>query len=389
MSLRDQVEAVLRSWDGYERGRGAAAIIDFDCCPAESDVQPASGRMTILRRLIELAEDADDVLRARIDSHITYLRGLLGERLPLAEYIRRTLDCEATGWPGDYVTQIGDKARQRLDDVGIGWSPSTLRDLAAAEGTIDADAAPDAIRQAVAEAEPLVRRIVDSDAPYSLNIEPTNLPAYWAYWLDGRGRNIRLRLNLRDASFTKVTVRQFALHEVLGHGLKGASYADRVAREDVPWVRVLSVHASHQVLLEGLAQTLPLFITPDDEAVITRVALEHYAYLVRAELHLAINAGVSVLDCVHHARTRVPWWTDDAVADALTDRSTDPLLRSYLWAYPAGQDWFTQLAATDPEIWQNILRQAYQTPLTTSELTELWPKGPAIGTGPPGARWGT
>jgi len=269
--------------------------------------------------------------------------------------------------------------RSRLDDLGIAWGRSTLRDLISAEGPIDADAAPDAIRQAAAEVEPAVRRLVDTEAPFRLTIEATDVQAYWAYWLDGSGRELRLRLNVRHATFTKVTVRQFALHEVLGHGLKAASYTARSAAEDVPWVRLLSVHSPHQILLEGLAQTLPLFVTPDDEAVLTRVKLEHYSYLVRAELHLAINSGTSVEQCAEHARARIPWWTDDAIGDALTDRSADPLLRSYLWSYPAGQDWFTHLSTADPTVWRPILRAAYRRPLTTTDLAAMWPDGPTIG----------
>ena len=65
-----------------------------------------------------------------------------------------------------------------------------------------------------------------------------------------------------------------------------------------------------------------------------------------AELHLMINAGTSVADCAAHARRRIPWWTSNDIANELTDRSTDPFLRSYLWSYPAGIDWFTALADT-------------------------------------------
>ncbi|MGH3735016.1 MAG: hypothetical protein ACRDT6_05270 [Micromonosporaceae bacterium] len=339
----------------------------------------AKNRLDVLRRFIELREHADPELAARIESHIAYLRALLGERTPLDEYMRATQGCTAAGWPREYVTHLGETLRSRLDDLGIAWGESTLRDLLAAEGLIEADAAPDAIRQAAAEVEPAVRRLVDTDAPYRLNIEATDVQAYWAYWLDGSGADLRLRLNLRHATFTKVTVRQFALHEVLGHGLKAASYTARGTNQDVPWVRLLSVHSPHQILLEGLAQTLPLFVTPDDDAVLTRVKLEHYSYLVRSELHLAINTGTSVEECADHARDRIPWWTDDAIGDALTDRSADPLLRSYLWAYPAGQDWFTHLSNTDPEVWRPILRAAYRSPLTTTDLVNLWPNGPTIG----------
>lgn len=55
------------------------------------------------------------------------------------------------------------------------------------------------------------------------------------YWLDGTGHRIRLRLNLRHASLTKIAARQFALHEVLGHGLQGASWTRRCATNEVAW----------------------------------------------------------------------------------------------------------------------------------------------------------
>ena len=112
-------------------------------------------------------------------------------------------------------------------------------------------------------------------------------------------------------------VRQFALHEVLGHGLQAANFAAQCAKEEVPWVRLLSVHAQQQVLLEGPAQALPLFVMPNDEALIGRVRLDHYHQLVRAELHVAVNSDVSIEECVRLARERVPYWTDEDIADTL------------------------------------------------------------------------
>jgi len=176
-----------------------------------------------------------------------------------------------------------------------------------------------------------------------------------------------------------VQARQFALHEVLGHGLQSASYAARCKAENVPWVRLLSVHAQQQVLLEGLAQALPLFVTPEDTALATRVRLAHYTQLVYSELHLAINSGVSVDDCVRNARARIPYWSEETIADACSDRGANPLLRSYLWAYPTGIDWFVGLADADADTVGRVLRTAYQEPLTPGDLANLWPAGPALG----------
>ena len=116
-----------------------------------------------------------------------------------------------------------------------------------------------------------------------------------------------------------------------------------------------------------------------------RARLAHYLHLVRAELHLAINDGTSVGDCARYARSRVPWLTSADIADLLADRGSDPLLRSYLWSYPAGTDWFVNLADNAaPDVAQAILREAYERPLTPHDLAQLWPAGPPIGGPGPG-----
>jgi hypothetical protein len=185
---------------------------------------------------------------------------------------------------------------------------------------------------------------------------------------------------MRHAQFTKVQARQFALHEALGHGLQGASYAQEYLRIDsIPWVRLLSVHAQQQVLLEGLAQALALFVMPDDKLLVTRVRLDHYIQLVRASMHVALNNRSSIESCVDYARSHIPFWTNEDIADLLTDRGSDPLLRSYLWAYPAGIDWFVNLADANATETSTILQAAYKRPLTPSDLTALWPSGPVFG----------
>ncbi|MFC8530097.1 hypothetical protein [Nocardia sp. NPDC057227] len=299
--------------------------------------------------------------------------------MPLDRYVRATQGCPARGWDADYISGRGRVAREWLDSVGIAWGPETMAELAAAEGVLEPVDVQDAIRAAVAEYEPAVRDATASEAPYRLTIETVDVDAYWAYWLDGAGDRVRLRLNSRNAQYTAVRARQFALHEVLGHGLQSASIAARCAEEEVPWVRLLSVHGPQQVLLEGWAQAMPLFIAPDDRQLGTRVRLDHYTQLVRAELHLSLEHGTPIEDCADLARRRVPWWTDRYIADALADRGADPQLRSYLWAYAAGIDWFVHLAEAPAPTVDSLLRAAYRAPLTPAELQELWPEGPSIG----------
>jgi hypothetical protein len=75
----------------------------------------------------------------------------------------------------------------------------------------------------------------------------------------------------------------------------------------------------------------------------------------------------------------VPYWTDAEIADLLADRGADTLLRSYLWSYPAGIDWFVSLAEAPADVQSAVLHAAYRDPLSPDDLAALWPAGPAIG----------
>lgn len=384
MRLRDEIEQTLRAWDAYEKARKASPVIDFDCAPTAAKVTAAPSRLDVhstLTQLYERAErDGDQVCAEQLRAHLAYLGALLGERPPLDDYLTATQGCPAAGWPEEYVTAVGERARTALADIGVSWDATTDRQLRDAEGPVEAADAPEMIRAAASDTEPAVRALAETDAPYTLEITTVDVDAYWAYWLDGTGQDVRLRFNLRNAAFTKVRLRQFALHEILGHALQSASYTATAGRTDVPWPRLLSVHVPYQVLLEGIAQAMPLFVAPDDTAVTARIRLDHYLQLIRADLHRAINAGIPVADCADHARACVPFWTAEAIADILTDRGNDPQLRSYLWAYPAGIDWFVNLADTaDTETVGKVFRAVYTQPSTPHQLTQLWPTGPRIG----------
>jgi hypothetical protein len=379
VGLRDEIETVIRAWNAYEIGRGLNPVVDYDCHPIPDQPEPAGNRLAVYRHLTELRQDATGPLATRLDADLSYLGALLGERTQLADYVKATRGCGVAGWPEEYITACGDTARKALDAIGIAWGPDTAAELNRLEEPLPVEEAPDAIRQAAADYEPAVRHATGTTAPYELTIETAKVDAYWAYWVDGAGPRVRLRLNLPNVSFTKIAARQFALHEVLGHGLQGASYSAHAASEEVPWVRLLSVHAPQQVLLEGLAQALPLFIAPDDELLIARVRLVHYTQLVRGELHLAINNGTPVLDCAERTRARAPFYTDSTISGLLADRSANVQLRSYQWSYPAGIDWFANLAEAEPNTIRAVLHAAYLDPLMPSDLTSLWPTGPEIG----------
>jgi hypothetical protein len=388
MRLRDEVEAVLLAWDRHERERGAPPVVDYDCRPDRDGEVKAADRLTTFEALTALRQrarqDENGRLDQAVDAHLAHLRVLLGEQVPLTEHVAATQGCPAAGWPPEQVDGLGGVARRELERAGIAWGPELRDQLEAVEQPLPDDQVADAVLEAVDEFAPAVRALTGAEAEYDLTVETVRADAYWKCWLDGHGRSVRLRLNTRHGAFTRVDARRYALHEILGHALQSVSWTERCEHEDVPWVRLLAVHAPQQVLLEGLAQALPLFVAGDDEGLVRRTRLDHYTQLAAAELHLALGAGASVATCVAHARRRLPWWDAERIADCLHDRGTNPQLRSYLWAYAAGIDWFIALADHPGAPVKEVFGAVYRDPLAPPELAALWPAGPVLG-GPGGA----
>ena len=308
------------------------------------------------------------------------MTALLGQQYSFGDYIARTQGCDAASRSVAYVEYRSQLARESLAAIGVEWNSNTWSRLRELEGEgIPADDAGAVIRENADKFEPAVRALTGAIAEFELTVENVETDAYWSYWLDGTGHNARLRINLTNASFTPVEAYRFALHEVLGHALQYANLAHTAEEYAVEWPRLFSIHCPHQVLFEGLAQVLPLIASPDDELVHARTRLDHYLQLLRAELHIMVNQGVSVIDCRDYAIERVPFWTPTSVASELVDRSRHPQLRTYLWAYPAGIDWFVRLYETAGTLLVEVLRDAYQRPLSPSELQQRWPSGPTIG----------
>jgi hypothetical protein len=382
VQLRNAVEDAIRRWDALERSHDEAPVIDFDCAPPANKPHPFENRFAALDELSQLGSHANEqhlVLKAQLDAHIAYLRALIGEQLPFDQYILMTQGCVPRGWSPDYIEHRARIAKNALESLGISWNSHTWLNIRGLSEQLPATDVASAIKDYADRYEPTIRRLVDTNAKFNLTIEDAEVDAYWSYWLDGAGHDARLRINKKNASFSRVDAYRFALHEVLGHALQYSSLTAQEESNIVEWPRILAVHCPHQVLFEGLAQVLPWIACPEDKIVEARTRLDHFTNLIRGQIHVLLNRGGTIVDCRDFARRQVPWWTDEEIAREFYDRSRNPQFKSYLWAYPAGMDWFIRLVETGGPPLPEVLREAYRRPLTPSELHELWPTGPVIG----------
>ncbi|GLY14454.1 hypothetical protein Kisp01_14690 [Kineosporia sp. NBRC 101677] len=384
MRLRDQVESLVRSWGAYEEARGGRQVIDYDCAPTNAPITPATSRIDVYDQLTKLNQQAKADGETKVEqttrAHLAYLSCVLGERPELDAYMRATQGCGTAGWSEEYVTELGDRARKAYADLGITWDANLADEVTQLETPMTIERAATQVQVLADEAEPVVRELTGTTATYTVDVQVVDIDDYWSFWVDGAGHHSRLRFNQRTAVFTEDGLRFFAQHELLGHALQLSSFAQTAENEDVDWVRTMTVHLPYQPLLEGLATAWPIYTEPHNAPLMAKARLNHYLHIVRGEVHRAINAGFPLRDVAEHVRARAPWLSLDQIGNLLSDRGTDPLLRSYLWSYTAGTDWFMNLGdQADEATIKKVLTAVYHHPHNPTELAKLWPAGPTFG----------
>jgi len=114
---------------------------------------------------------------------------------------------------------------------------------------------------------------------------------------------------------------QFTFHELLAHCGQMKAWATRIAAGDLPrYCGLTTVHTPEQVMLEGLAQTLPLMIPNDaaaDPVLAVRLTLMRYRLMMDNNLHCMINNGATIERCAaYHERWSLGHSTRRAVNDS-------------------------------------------------------------------------
>src|SRR4051812_16415550 len=130
VTLRNRAEAALRAWNAYEVGRGAPAVIDFDCYPeGAAGEQPASSRLAVheeLEAICAAARNAGLVeLAERVGAGLAYLDALLGVRPPLDDYVRATQGCGTGGLAEGLTPKEAALAAPPTRPTRRAWGPGT------------------------------------------------------------------------------------------------------------------------------------------------------------------------------------------------------------------------------------------------------------------------
>jgi hypothetical protein len=366
--LDEQLIRMLLGWHALEKQLGGPAIVDFNLIAAKAR-NKYENRLEVLRdieRLNSATPSECKPVRERLTAHETFLRALMGQKFNFETFINKTQGIPAEPFSIEYIKQRRGILREALEKVGIKFDANTVKNLVAKDRPIPLNELEENFRALYASQRKYLDQPIQRDGRFRLRIEFVNLREYWGYWVDGKGIQFRLRFNRHNLveGYTHSEAVQFVYHELLAHCCQMAVWRTRISEEKIPrYFGLTTVHSQEQFLLEGLAQALPLFVKSDltqSPIFLSRLLLGHFRSLINNNVHIMINNGATVEDCVRYASRYAPFVRSSQLAEGLASRSNNPLYRSYEFVYPRSFDVFLRLAEDFPEKFRtNFLTAVY------------------------------
>lgn len=374
---------LYRRWDKLEHAAHGGSVIDFDLA-APRAVVPHTSREAVLADIEALTAEAAglaagagrDLVLARLNASATYLKALIGESIPIREYIRETMGVEPMVFPEGLLEHQQDKVNGLMRNRRLAFDEDArhrfesafyLRDSEALQGQLDffRDKWMAALRQHVDVP-------VDS---YEITMEFAKEDAYWKNWISGNlaSHTILWRINVHPRHlWYQGSAEMLALHEYCGHAVQMVNWHRRIEWNELPqFAGILTVHMPDQFLLEGLAEslahTLPNAVRLEAKSLALR-ELHRYSLMVLNNVHLLANEEGSDAAFEYGAK-RLPFTRPDTLRREIRDRTSHPLFRCYQYVYGIAQHAFVQSMSRlrDEHKWQ-LLKRIYDGPLTPAQF---------------------
>ncbi len=387
-----RISRFYHRWHALERAQGAddGRILDFDFCPREHLVDlepPFAHRLEALRHLKALQVDVISASPSRFVNHAfmiqklrgaeTYLRALMGERIPFRRCLKTMMGIEPLPVPRTELSLKRRELEARLDRIGIAFSPDAAplfeqRMMLRAVETLEADLR----KEATLWTQRLGTRLGLRSIP-EYTIESAEVDAYWANWIDGsREEGIRLQINRhRRIGYHKYAATTFALHEIGGHALHVLELAAAAERGEIDSAALnFTVHSCEAVQMEGLAQSLLFLSTeegevPEEALLGQELKAYHGALINNAQIEL--EAGAPLERVVEQTLRDAPFMCPSKLLAVLRDRGRHPLYRAYIFAYAPGRRLFMRMSGRPDHERMAFLKQMYTALWTPRQIADI------------------
>jgi hypothetical protein len=378
--LDTALTSLLMGWHRLERGLKDQDIIDFNLIGRHSKTTFKS-RLQVLdeiKRLRPLVHDDKSPAAKRLSAHETYLRALMGEKTSFPDYILNTQGIPVRVFSNTYLAKRRGGLERMLAELNISFDDKTPDAFRQKEKSVPISRSPNEFSSMLTTHRKYVEAITSTKFAFDIKMEFVSLDKYWTYWVDGVTNKFRLRFNRHKIKhpFTRSQVTQYVYHELLAHCGQMSGWRSQIkAGKLAKYFGLTTVHSPEQFLLEGVAQTLPLFIKnadTEDPFLRARVYLSHYRSLVNNNVHIMINDGRSIEECVAYVARHIPYEADADIAPGLASRANNILFRSYQFVYPSSFDFFVDCAERLPDhAARQLISTTYRWPCTFDQLTHL------------------
>ena len=364
---------LLLGWDALEQKLGADAVIDFNLL-GQTGGTPFTHRLDVLASLKDLRRraerEANPLAYRRLSAHEAFLRNRMGEHWGFDPYIAATQGFRFKLFDDAYLASRKQALAKTLSQWNITYDAKAEKRFEALDREIPEANVATFYTDLMARRKPELEALIGHKADFNLTIEFADVDQYWAAWVDGQGKDFRLRFNRFNVKkHWQARSTQLALHELLAHLVKAAILRTHIEQKKLPpWLGLTTVHGPEMFQDEGLAQTLPLFWdVPEgqDPLVQARCQMSHLSGLVWHNAHIRLHSGTPLELVVDEVTRWLPWREAGKVAHGLNSLGNHPLFRSYEFVYGASQDFFTTLAeGTDKAQHKQVLQAVYTKWLT-------------------------
>lgn len=202
--------------------------------------------------------------------------------------------------------------------------------------------------------------------------EFVDVDAYWNYWIDGSGKQYRLRFNRSDRAYGASEITQFCLHELIGHCGQASGWHSSAIKLSKS-TRLLTVHSCEQVHLEGFGQGLPFLlaaVAPNNDLVELRTLTTLLRQLLLNNAYLSLAHGERIENVIQVFERYLPVFDLDRLIKNLADQAQDPVMRTYMFSYPKGVELIYEISKKPDQV-ASFVRESIARPMLAHEIQAL------------------
>lgn len=380
-SRKDSIDADIvrayRGWRYFEGRRFSEAFVHT------KDAMEFSDRKEILETFMRLEKEVRgssaerEFIRAKLIASQYYLRQVLGEHVPYAEYVLRTIGVPVRIIQERRIEALSRKIERKLGKLGIAYTERDMKKALYLKA-MDEEAF---MRSLEKEQIGLLKKASDYlgiDLKEKISIEFVKEDAYWHYRLSIRDDGFVLLVNAHPVRtrHKKGSLTYAIMHELCGHALQLGAWKREILAGRISEVCGCEEDYGPEIFsLEGVGESVAYYIFREDidAHLEVELMLDMLEHMVQNNAYIRVNAGEPIRSVARYYKTRVIGKDMQSIMKTLREVKSDPLLRTYRYVYGASLLFYERVARTLSERNRRVFfREMYRRPMTYVQINAFY-----------------